>query len=234
MVSWILNHIGFLVFLFVAISIVRKIRGALKRAEEDASRRDSTPRRIANVDPDEADRVRKIQEEIRRKIAERRGGVAPPIAPTPAAEERPPLLRPEPASSNPTPFDPMGSPLKRVLTELERMSQQRDQEAARAREAAQTRVRAQTEARAQAAAQAEADVQLERQRRLANQLNSMEASRKESLAAEDTTTGAMELDQPPKAAEVARDELLADLRDPQGLRRAFVLREILGAPVGLR
>ena len=33
---------------------------------------------------------------------------------------------------------------------------------------------------------------------------------------------------------LARGELLADLRDAQGLRRAFVLREVLGAPVALR
>jgi hypothetical protein len=32
----------------------------------------------------------------------------------------------------------------------------------------------------------------------------------------------------------ARAGLLADLRDPTELRRAFVLREVLGPPVGLR
>jgi hypothetical protein len=32
----------------------------------------------------------------------------------------------------------------------------------------------------------------------------------------------------------SRDELLADLRDPEGLRRAILLREVLGPPVGLR
>ena len=32
----------------------------------------------------------------------------------------------------------------------------------------------------------------------------------------------------------SRGDLLADLRDPTSLRRAFVLREVLGTPVGLR
>ncbi len=32
----------------------------------------------------------------------------------------------------------------------------------------------------------------------------------------------------------ARDKLLASLREPDSLRRAWVLREILGEPVGLR
>ena len=32
----------------------------------------------------------------------------------------------------------------------------------------------------------------------------------------------------------SRGDLLADLRDPASLRRAFVLREVLGTPVGLR
>jgi len=36
------------------------------------------------------------------------------------------------------------------------------------------------------------------------------------------------------AAAVHRAGWIADLRDPQGLRRAFVLREVLGPPVGLR
>jgi hypothetical protein len=31
-----------------------------------------------------------------------------------------------------------------------------------------------------------------------------------------------------------RGELMDDLRDPQALRRAFVLREVLGPPVALR
>jgi hypothetical protein len=32
----------------------------------------------------------------------------------------------------------------------------------------------------------------------------------------------------------SRARTLEDLRDPQALRRAFVLREVLGTPVGLR
>jgi hypothetical protein len=32
----------------------------------------------------------------------------------------------------------------------------------------------------------------------------------------------------------ARDRILGDLRDPEALRRAFVLREVLGPPVALR
>jgi hypothetical protein len=33
---------------------------------------------------------------------------------------------------------------------------------------------------------------------------------------------------------LAGDELRRDLRDPRSLRRAMILREVLGAPVGLR
>jgi hypothetical protein len=33
---------------------------------------------------------------------------------------------------------------------------------------------------------------------------------------------------------LARGNLLADLREPESLRRAFVLREVLGPPVALR
>ncbi len=37
-----------------------------------------------------------------------------------------------------------------------------------------------------------------------------------------------------QARQVARGALLDDLRSPEALRRAFVLREVLGPPVGLR
>ena len=56
------------------------------------------------------------------------------------------------------------------------------------------------------------------------------ARRAAHLAAEQSaaaqTTSALRRD--------ARDELLADLRQPASVRRAFLLREVLGTPAGLR
>jgi hypothetical protein len=45
---------------------------------------------------------------------------------------------------------------------------------------------------------------------------------------------AAEAESEPALRVAARDHVLADLADPQSLRRAFVLREVLGPPVGLR
>lgn len=78
--------------------------------------------------------------------------------------------------------------------------------------------------------------EMERQQRLADELRRIEeakvlaARRAAHQAAEQTaaaqTTAALRRD--------ARDELLSDLREPASLRRAFLLREVLGTPAGLR
>jgi hypothetical protein len=78
--------------------------------------------------------------------------------------------------------------------------------------------------------------EMERQQRLADELRRLQeakalaARRAANLAAEQSaaaqTTVALRRN--------ARDELLADLREPSSLRRAFVLREVLGPPAGLR
>lgn len=78
--------------------------------------------------------------------------------------------------------------------------------------------------------------EMERQQRLADDLRRLQenkalaARRAAHLAAEKSaaaqTSSALRRD--------ARDELLADLRQPTSLRRAFLLREVLGTPAGLR
>lgn len=212
--SWIFDNIGLIIFLVVAFSFVRKVKAALRRAEEETQRR-AAPRRAANYDPDEAERVRKIQEEIRRKIAERRGD-GPPVMVPQSAPEPPPLLRP----TEPPPMDPFGGPMKKVLAEMER------------------RIQAETtppppvlaeRAQAQSAA-------LVRQEQLAEDFRVLQESRE--LAARRAAHAAVERKAMAESEggllTASRGSLLAELHDPRSLRRAFVLREVLGAPVGLR
>jgi hypothetical protein len=74
---------------------------------------------------------------------------------------------------------------------------------------------------------------LERQEQLAAQMRELERARlvQERRAAEIAATKpAAE----PLAPIMNRGSLLADLHQKQGLRRAVVLREVLGAPVALR
>jgi hypothetical protein len=78
--------------------------------------------------------------------------------------------------------------------------------------------------------------EVERQQRIADELKQAEESRllaqrrAEALAADKRAEAESEA----ALRSVARDRVMGDLSDPQSLRRAFVLREVLGAPVGLR
>lgn len=170
-----------LFFIFVAVSIARNVLKVAKKMNEQPPGGNS-----ADSDPDLAERTRRIQAEIRRKIAERRGMPVPPPEPEPQIEVVEPAV--------PPPFLVVeGDPAEHAAI-------------------------------------------LERQRQLSDQMRALEGARVAEqrraahLMAAETAAA--------RSAEGqllrARDELLADVRDPAGLRRAIVLREVLGPPVGLR
>ena len=75
-----------------------------------------------------------------------------------------------------------------------------------------------------------------RQEQLAEQMRALQESRElaerraAQLAAAASSAAATERGR----LETSRKGLLSELRDPRSLRRAFVLREVLSAPVGLR
>jgi hypothetical protein len=144
---------------------------------------------------EQAENTRRIQEEIRRKIAERRGGgqATPPSLP-PAMPEAPVMRREQP--------EPLPS---RHLQE---------------RRAAEER---------------EAALVLERQRHLAEQLAALQ-ERKAGLARDAKAVWAAQPANPVAASARVREEtgLLQELRNARSLRRAIILREVLGTPAGLR
>lgn len=200
MIEWILEKLPILIFVLVFLSqIVRGIFRSRQSKVEPPPRNDSLEEHRRN-------------EEIRRRIAERRGGrVAPAAEPAPRRAEAPPVMRRDPTAI-PLP-DPLGGPLRRFFEELEEKAppepplvvQQRAAELERQEQIAEE-LRALEDARAAA------------QRRAANLLAAQTAATQ--------TENALRV--------VARRRLLDDLRDPQSLRQAFVLREVLGPPVGLR
>jgi hypothetical protein len=105
----LLQFLPFLVFAFVVISIIRNaVKVARKMAEPTA-----TSRSPANFDPTEAERTRRIQEEIRRKIAERRGTVAPaePVRRIEPVAER--TAEPENSPAEPPPISSTEAVLER-------------------------------------------------------------------------------------------------------------------------
>ena len=182
--DWILEHLQVLFAIAIAVvAILQKLKGT-RSAEE--------PPAAAPKNREDAERTRRIQEEIRRRIMERRGLL--PTAPAaqesgeaaPGFPDSPPLIQPvRPIVVEPTPLEsPEGAALPGGSTEFER------------------------------------------QQRLIEQFRELEASRQAS-----TVTGPG-----PAGATVGApaSRLRPDLRSPQGLRRAVVLREVLGPPVGLR
>ena len=160
--------------------------------------------------------TRRIQDEIRRKIAERQGGgstwseAAPLPIPSsrgtdanhlptarPLSTAQPPLLRRE---YEPSPFD-------------------RD------------------EAR-RASVEREAATVLDRQRALAAQIEMLNQRREDTARSARAMRDAGELATGAGSASSlmrkSDDGLLSDLRNASSLRKAIVLREVLGTPVGLR
>jgi hypothetical protein len=199
--DWIINHLFIVVF--VAIGVANMLAKA-KRA--GAPQRPPQPER-SSLDPDATERTRRVQEEIRRKIAERAGRL--PMSP--------PTVSPGP-SAGPS----SAPPSRNIFQELARQM-------AEAKENAARQQRAQAAAGAQAAQQRVEDRELAEARQLAEAQRTLQRQQQTVATAvayratdQKTTTGS------------ARDKLLADLREPDSLRRAWVLREILGEPVGLR
>ena len=213
--EWLLERLG--VVIFVVIFVVQIVRGLMR------SRQAAPPPEGAKPDALEEDRrVREIQESIRRRIAERRGEQPPPLEP-------PPVLRrettpaPEPSPETTQMPEPFGGPLRRVLEELERQARPEPAPAA----PLPPPVTPVVDRRG---------AELERQEQLAERMRVLEETRVlvKRRAAQSAAGVAAEANSEPGLRRAARGRALDDLHDPESLRRAIVLREVLGTPVGLR
>ncbi|PTX96616.1 hypothetical protein [Opitutus sp. ER46] len=214
-----------IVVVFFIISIVRAIRQAQRARQEHEARRDES----------EADRrAQEIRERLRRLSAERRGETAPP----PLVREGPPVVASAPAAAPAAPqprvppLDPfgggaLGKRIGRVLTELERTLNERGEEPQPAPVIPEWR-----------------RLELERER-----LEAERAAAERRLAAAREQTGGegpsgpvvrhedrfvIQAKREAEGRRAARGRLLEDLASPDALRRAIVLREVLGPPVSLR
>ncbi|MGA3008310.1 MAG: hypothetical protein ABSE59_10515 [Opitutaceae bacterium] len=202
--DWLLNHP--LILLFAAVAVANVVQ-KLKRANLPVP---PPPQKRPAADADAAERTRRVQAEIRRKIAERAAGtsVEPPALPTSSSAE----------PSSPARRPGLFQELARQMAEAQRLAEKRESEQRGDEEPARQRIEAERKARELAEAQQWADAQ--------------RAVQTEPPAAESANVyGAVD---PESAAISARDRLLADLREPSSLRRALLLREILGEPLGLR
>lgn len=208
MLDWILEKLP--VVIFVVVFLAQLVRGFVRMR----GARTEPPPRHDELEQDR--RNREIQEEIRRKIAERRAGRSP--APEvreaePQEGPAPPVLPPRDPTALPVP-----EPLRRMLEQLEKKAQPAPP------------------VPPPAMAMQRRGAELERQERLAEEIRSLEETRvlTQRRAKAVAAAKADHLRSETGLRTAARGKLLDDLRDPESLRRAFVLREVLGPPVGLR
>ena len=202
--NWVLEHLQLIIGAAAAIAYVLNQRRAASKADSE-----SPPPKHAGDIEQEA-RTRRIQEEMRRKRAERSGESSG--TPSSPRELIPPLVRP----TNVPPIDPFGGPMRKVVRKLEEAARQFEQpdDSARERERA---------------------AEVARQARLAEQLRELEEARavQQRRAAAIMAQNARRVEAPSRDAIAGRD-LKGMLKDPREVRRAFVLREILGPPVSSR
>jgi hypothetical protein len=205
--DWISEHV-----LQIIIALAVAIAGFLNNRKKEKSGEpadydgdgvpDNRPGQFEpqGMDMDEAERTRRVQEEIRRKIAERRGQPVPPlVAPRPVAQPIPEVIK----RRFETPATPPPLPSKA----------------------------------AQAAQAARDEEVLERQRELETQLRVLEARRaehKRQAAEAAAPLSAATAYRTAGATKASGADVLADLRAPGGARRAWILREVLGTPAGLK
>lgn len=196
--DWILDHLQIIIAIAGAIAYwlnARKKEKAGEPADYDGDGQPDTlqqDRRSLREQTDPAeqdDNTRRVQDEIRRLIAERNRSEGRSEAPVPGP---PPLRRREPELA------PYAEEARREETE---------------RESAAV---------------------LERQRGLADQFAALQARRAEATR-EAKAVWTATPDAPSSSASAGREvTLLRELRNARSLRKAIVLREVLGTPVGLR
>jgi type IV secretory pathway VirB10-like protein len=197
--EWILDHLQIVIAIAGVIAYWLNARNKDKAGEpadyDGDGRPDNVPgggreMRKQDQSPEPDENTRRIQEEIRRKIAERQGAGRTPPPPVPVPPPVPARREPELA--------PYAAEARRE--EVER----------------------------------EAAVVLARQRGLAEQLEALQARKAE--AGREAKSVWIQQAQPLNSAKPAGEDigLPGELRSARSLRRAIVLREVLGTPVGLR
>lgn len=215
MINWLSEHSKLLFAIAGALAYLLNQRREAQAAR--AAEKNPPPASLAEAEAGDPFRAEKVREEIRRKIAARRGGAPlpepvraePPLGETEKGFQLPPLGRPL------APTDTFGGPSRPLVRRTEPV---RPIEPAPV--PAATILAAETYA-----------ASLERQEQLATKIRELTEQR--ALVARKAAALALS-DAAVAQRALAGNELRHDLRDARSLRRAMVLREILGAPVALR
>ena len=194
--DWIFDNLQIVLAVAAAFAywLTQRKQAEQEGDEERGPEAEQFPTRVDGELADE-ERARRIRDEIRRKIAERSGGL--PIPP-PAEAEPPPLYRREP---EPPPVRPRPQPMP-----------VEPQVAARQEEDPWKSVWAQ-------------------QQKLQEQMKALNDARRKAKEFVNPQTAAVA----PRSVPLVRGaSLREELGDRDRLRRAIILREVIGPPVGLR
>ncbi|PTY08202.1 hypothetical protein DB347_01060 [Opitutaceae bacterium EW11] len=198
--EWLFDHVQILIAIAAAVAIWLKQRRAADGGDSQTPppvKRRQAPTQINTDSVDE--RVRRIQEEIRRKVQARTGGMPVP-PPLPSVQPSRPAVPDEMPRAGTQSVPPPIPLAKRGRAEVPTATIMA--EAKESREWAEELRRA------------------EERRRETRRLSKLAEERPEAAPTRD------------QAATPAN--LVTSLRDPASVRRAVLLREILGTPVGLR
>jgi hypothetical protein len=213
---WIFENLNLIIVIAGAIAWWINQRAREKSGDaadyDDDGIPESRPKPDGFEDPQLAERTRKIREEIQRKIAERRKageGYTEPARPVAA-----PLQTPAPPAETRPPVV-VASPEYRAPQPIEPPVVR--EVLVKSANVAEARRRAEI---------------LEQQATLADQLR--QAEEMKAAAGRRAAYERITQDNTAIARRGARASIVEDLRDPAALRRAFLHREILGPPVGLR
>ncbi len=203
---WFLEHIQVVIAVAGIIAWWVNQRHREKEGQSADYDGDGTPERNPTAEPYGDEQARRVREDIRRKIAERRGLATPPaLAPEPA-----PVV-PMPASREEAPPPVFQDPLQDMLKELQRRLAPAMEPAAPPPEPEIDRAA------------------LERQQEIEARYRELEARRARTLAQAE----AIRIERPSTPASHAAG-WLAELRDAKNIRHAIIARELLGPPAGLR
>lgn len=202
--EWLLDNLKLIVFVVIILIYAMKAMKAKSEAEGGDSGQPTRRTMPGEQDAAEAERTRQIQEEIRRRILARQRGET--VAPPPQETTQP----------EPEPEQVEGPQTLRPVVVAERARE----EDPYAREAAERAAR-------------EASL-LETQRAFEEQLRQIRAAREAATAAVPRLSVAVAPMASSRRASAVRGSWRAELAGRESLRRAVVLREILGDPVGLR
>lgn len=186
--DWVLNNLE-----NVIIPIIIMVLYGLGSAKQKKDGKNAPVEQPSEADPDEARRVREIQEEIRRKIAERTGRVPPPV---PAPARVPQTSKPAPQTQKfPTPSRTPTPPPAPVPVQPTRSYQD----------------------------------ELQAKLRQIKELEEQTVTKVETLSAYSQVKPSLKV-----ARGELRSQLYADLAHPVGQKKAILVGEILGPPIGIK